>query len=64
MSDRKEIEDLIGEKIEDMGLGGHFDDEGQILKKECTDCGCEIPMDSRYGDCGYCLNKRYGTLGY
>ena len=40
MNDKKIIEDLVGESMDDMGLNNHFD-EDNIIKKECTECGNE-----------------------
>jgi len=60
---RKDIENLVGEDMEDMGLSEHFDDEGNVLKT-CTECGITLPPDYRYGDCEMCLGRRYGNGNY
>jgi len=54
--DKKEIEMLVGESMEDMGLEEHFDKE--LQKVECLSCGKEFEMVLRYccdGDMCACL---------
>ena len=64
MNDKKIIEDLAGESMDDMGLNSHFDSENNIIKKECTECGIELKEDHRYGDCQDCLDRRFGKGQY
>jgi len=63
MKDKKIIENLAGESMEDMGLTEHFNDDDEAVK-HCTSCGDEIPNESRYGDCDNCLGERFGIDQY
>jgi len=48
---RKEIEDLVGEDMEDMGLIEHFDE------RECECCGKLLDEDNHSSMCLICRDK-------
>ena len=53
---RKDLEDLIGEDMEDMGLIEH------IEERECEDCGHLLEDNNKRSLCLKCQQKQLGVL--
>jgi len=49
--DRKELENLVGESMEDMGL------IETVEERECSECGCLLEDDNRGLVCRSCQRK-------